>query len=76
MAKDVRLAALHGAQAVDRALGQTAASGLSAAADLAAIVAHEASAAPGGLSRAVEGRTLAQGTGSWVARDGRQTAGE
>jgi hypothetical protein len=72
MAQAVQLAALHGAQAVDRALGQAAAAGRFADGDLAAILAHQASAAPGGLSRAGEGRTLAQGTGGWAPRDGKE----
>ncbi len=72
MARAVQLAALHGAQAVDRALGQAAASGRFADGDLAAILAHQASAAPGELSRAGEERTLAQGTGGWARRDGKE----
>jgi hypothetical protein len=75
MARAVQLAALHGAGPVDRALGQAAASGRFADGDLAAILAHQASAAPGEPSRAGEGRTLAQGTGGWAPRDGRQEAG-
>ena len=43
----------------------------------AAILAHQASAAPGEPSRAGESRTLAQGTGGWAARDGdRRQAGD
>ena len=76
MAQAVQLAALHGAQAVDRALGQAAASGRLADGDLASILAHQACAAPGEPSRAGEERTLAQGTGGWAARDGRQEAGQ
>src|SRR5512146_1886422 len=75
MAKAVQLAALHGAQAVDRALGQAAASGRFADGDLPSILAHQASAADGEASRAGEARTLAQGTGGWAARDGRKEAG-
>ena len=45
MAQAVQLAALHGAAAVDRALGQAAAAGRFADGDLAAILAHQASAA-------------------------------
>jgi hypothetical protein len=75
MAQAVQLAALHGAQAVDRALGQAAASGRFADGDLASILAHQASAAPGEPSRAGEARTLAQGTSGWAPRDGRQEAG-
>jgi hypothetical protein len=76
MAKAVQMAALHGTQAVDRALGQAAASGRFADGDLAALLAHQASAAPGETSRAGEARTLAQGTGGWAPRDGRQEAGQ
>jgi hypothetical protein len=70
MSQAVQLAVLHGAQAVDRALGQAAAAGRFADGDLASILAHQASAAPGELSRAGEDRTLAQGTGGWALRDG------
>jgi len=75
MAKAVQLAALHGAQAVDRALGQAAASGRFADGDLASILARQASAAPGEASRAGESRTLAQGTSGRAARDGSQEEG-
>jgi hypothetical protein len=75
MARAVQLAALHGAGPVDRALGQAAAAGRFADSDLASILAHQASAAPGEPSRAGESRTLAQGTGGWAARDGRQGEG-
>ncbi len=51
MAQAVQLAALHGAEAVDRALGQAAAAGRFADADLASILAHQAAAAPGEPSR-------------------------
>lgn len=75
MARAVQLAALHGTEPVDRALGQAAAAGRFADSDLASILAHQASAAPGEPSRAGESRTLAQGTGGWAARDGRQGEG-
>jgi hypothetical protein len=75
MGQAVQLAALHGKQAVDRALGQAAASGWFADGDLASILAHQASAAPGEPSRAGEDRTLAQGTGGWARHDGRKEAG-
>jgi hypothetical protein len=75
MTRAVQLAALHGTQAVDRALGQAGASGRFADGDLAAILAHQASAASGETSRAGESRTLAQGTGGWAPRDGRQEEG-
>ena len=69
MSQAVQLAALHGAQPVDRALGQAAAAGRFADGDLAAILAHQAAAAPGEPSRAGEDRTLAQGTSAWAPRD-------
>ncbi len=72
MARAVQLAALHGPQAVDRALGQAAAAGRFAGGDLAAILAHQACAAPGEPSRAGEDRTLAQGTGGWARHDGKE----
>jgi hypothetical protein len=75
MGQSVQLAVLHGAGAVDRALGQAAAAGRFADGDLAAILAHQAAAAPGEPSRAGEDRTLAQGTGGWAARDGKKEAG-
>ena len=76
MARAVQLAALHGTEPVDRALGQAAAAGRFADGDLAALLAHQASAAPGETTRAGESRTLAQGTGGWAPRDGRQEAGQ
>jgi hypothetical protein len=72
MAKAVQLAALHGAQAVDRALGQAAAAGRFAGGDLASIIAHQALAVPGKTSRAGEDRTLAQGTGGWAPCGGQE----
>jgi Mu transposase, C-terminal domain len=72
MAKAVQLAALHGAQAVDRALGQAAAAGRFADGDLASVIAHQALAVPGETSRAGEDRTLAQGTGGWAPRGGQE----
>ena len=75
MARAVQLAALHGTGPVDRALGQAAAAGRFDGSDLPSILAHQASAAPGEPSRAGESRTLAQGTGGWAARDGRQGEG-
>ena len=74
MATAVQLAALHGAGVVDRALGQAAAAGRFAEGDLAAIVAHQACAADGKVSRPGEQRTLAQGTGGWARHDGQETA--
>jgi hypothetical protein len=75
MAQAAGMAALHGAQAVDRALGQAAAAGRFADGDLAAILAHQASASPGEPSRAGEDRTLAQGTGGWARCNGGKEAG-
>jgi hypothetical protein len=72
MGQAVQLAALHGAQAVDRALGQAAAAGRFADGDLASVLAHLASAAPGEPSRAGEQNTLAQGTSGWAPRDGKE----
>lgn len=66
MAVAVQLARLHPAQAVDRALGGAAAAGRFGEGDLAAIVAHQASAAAGPVSRAGETATLAQGTTGWA----------
>src|SRR5215471_2037712 len=70
MAQAVQLAALHGAAGVDRALGQAAAAGRFADADLAAILAHQASAAAGEPSRATEQSSLAQGTAGWARHRG------
>ena len=74
MAEAVQLAALHGAAAVDRALGEAAAAGRFADRDLAAILAHQATAADGPACQAGEQATLAQGTGGW-ARHGGQEVG-
>jgi hypothetical protein len=74
MAQAVQLAALHGAGAVDQALGQAAAAGRFAGGDLAAIMAHQACAGSGEVSRAGEHRTLAQGTGGWARHGGREAA--
>jgi len=74
MAQAVQLAALHGAAAADRALGQAAAAGRFADGDLAAILAHQASAASGEPSQAGEQSSLAQGTAGWARHDGTETA--
>jgi hypothetical protein len=66
MAEAVELAGLHGPAVVDRALGQAGTSGRFAEADLAAILAHQAAAAPGPARRAGEDHTLAQGTTGWA----------
>jgi hypothetical protein len=70
MAQAVQLAALHGAAATDRALGQAAAAGRFADGDLTAILAHQASAAGGEPSRAGEQSSLAQGTAGWARHGG------
>jgi len=72
MAAAVQLAALHGSPVVDRALGQAAAAGRFADGDLTSILAHQAAAAEGQLSRAGEQHTLAQGTGGWAAHAGQE----
>ena len=77
MARAVQLAALHGTEQVNRALGQAAAAGRFADGDLAALLAHQASAAPGETTRPrAAARTLAQGTGGWAPRNSRQEAGQ
>jgi len=72
MAQATQLAALHGAAAVDRALGQAAAAGRFADRDLASILAHQAAAADGEPSRAGEQHTLAQGTSGWARHGGQE----
>jgi Mu transposase-like protein len=72
MAEAVQLAALHGIPVVDRALGLAAAAGRFTDGDLAAILAHQASAAAGQASRASEQRTLAQGTSGWARHGGQE----
>lgn len=72
MAGAVQLAALHGAVAVDRALGEAAAAGRFADRDLASILAHQAAAADGEPSRAGERATLAQGTRAWARQAGQE----
>jgi hypothetical protein len=70
MTEAVQLAALHGTATADRALGEAAAAGRFADGDVAAILAHQASATAGEPSRAGEDRTLAQGTGGWARHGG------
>ena len=72
MARAVQLAALHGTAAVDQALGQAATSGRFADGDLAAIIAHQATAAAGAACQAGEQRTLAQGTSGWAQHGGQE----
>jgi hypothetical protein len=74
VAAAVQLAVLHGAAAVDRALGQAAAAGRFADADLAAILAHQAAAADGQPCQAGEQHTPAQGTSGWARHGGQETA--
>ena len=59
---------------MDQALGRAAAAGRFADWDLAAILAHQASAAAGELSRAGEQATLAQGTSGWARHGGQEAA--
>lgn len=65
MADAVALAALHGTEAVDWALGHAAVMGRFAESDLAAIIAHHAAAGPGDVLRAGEDHTLQPGTSAW-----------
>jgi hypothetical protein len=74
MTEAVQLAALHGATATDRALGEAAAAGRFADGDLSAILAHQASAAAGEPSRAGEHASLAQGTAGWARHGGQEPA--
>ena len=67
MARTVQLARLHPAADVDRALGKAASAGRFGEGDLEAILAHQAQAAAGPLTRASETTTLAQGTTGWAA---------
>jgi hypothetical protein len=59
---------------VDQALGQAATAGRFADGDLAAILAHQASAASGEPSQAGEQSSLAQGTAGWARHGGTETA--
>ena len=65
MADAVGLARLGDPVAVDRALGEAAVLGRFAEGDLAAIIAHQATAGTGGARSAGEDRSLAQGTKAW-----------
>jgi len=65
MAEAVALAALHGTATVDWALGHAAVMGRFAEGDVASIIAHQASAAPGAARRADEAHTLQPGTSAW-----------
>ena len=74
MAEAVQLAALHGPAVADAALGRAAAAGRFADGDLAAILAHQATAGSGEPSRATEHASLAQGTRGWAQHDGTEAA--
>jgi hypothetical protein len=65
MAEAVALAKLHGAPQVSWALGHAAVYGRFSEGDLAAILAHRASAAPGSQHRAGETASLQTGTAAW-----------
>ena len=65
MAEAVTLAKLHGADPVSWALGHAAVHGRFADGDVAAILAHRASAAPGPAHRAGETASLQTGTAAW-----------
>lgn len=65
MAEAVALAKLHGAAQVGWALGHAAVHGRFGEGDLAAILAHRASAAPGSQHRASERASLQGGTAVW-----------
>jgi len=72
MAEAVTLARLHPPAAVDRALGQAAASGRFAEGDLSAILTHQATAGAGPAAAASQEHTLAQGTAGWAGFGGGQ----
>jgi hypothetical protein len=65
MADAVALAKLSGPEAVNWALGHAAVYGRFAEGDLAAIIAHRASASAGEAQRASEAHSLQAGTGAW-----------
>jgi hypothetical protein len=65
MADAVSLARLTGAKAVNRALGHAAVYGRFATDDLAAIIAHHATATAGEPARAGEDYSLQPGTARW-----------
>lgn len=73
MARAAQLARLHPAAEVDRALGQAAAAGRFGEHDLDTILAHQAAAAAGPVTRASEDNTLAQGTSGWAGLGGEVT---
>lgn len=65
MAEALSLAKLHGAQAVDQALGAAATYGRFGEGDLAGILDHLSGGAPGEPRRASEDHSLQPGTGAW-----------
>jgi hypothetical protein len=65
MAEAVALAKLHGASPVSWALGHAAVHGRFGESDLAAILAHRASAAPGAMRHAGETASLQTSTAAW-----------
>jgi hypothetical protein len=67
MAEAITLAKLHGAQAVDRALGTAAAAGRFADGDLQAILDHQRHAPVSEPHRADERHSLQPGTRGWAA---------
>jgi hypothetical protein len=74
LAGAVQLAALHGQEVADRALGQAAAAGRFADGDLSAILTHQAAGGGGEPSRAGEQASLAQGTAGWARHGGTEAA--
>jgi hypothetical protein len=75
MAEAVAFAKLHGAAAVDQALGKAALAGRFSEDDLAAILAHQQAGPVGASVRASETHSLQPGTASW-AGFGATTGGE
>jgi hypothetical protein len=67
MAAAVTTARIAGTAEVDRALGHAAVSARFGENDLASILDHHARGLAGTGRQAGEGRSLAQGTGSWAA---------
>jgi transposase len=66
MAEAVTFAKLHGAAAVDQALGTAALAGRFGDADLASILAHQHAGPTGAASRASETHSLQPGTAGWA----------
>jgi hypothetical protein len=65
MAEAVALAKLHGASPVSWVLGHAAVHGRFADGDLARVLTHRASAAPGAVRHAGETASLQTGTAAW-----------